>query len=139
MQTFITSFFFSDTARDLDMRRLGKQRIEARDILYLCLRHQGYDLRKDFNKSNEQSEYLWKRYRNHPAVKMWINHESWLVKYIRNICIEWKNRGYEDNTLALIEFVYEKNKNKFRKGFGNKKNILSCALRAELDIRLKGV
>lgn len=78
MQTFVpygTDFYA--TARCLDDRRLGKQRVEAYQILRALL-----------NKSQG-----WK---NHPATKMWYGYEQALVIYTQIICGEWVARGYKD-------------------------------------------
>jgi hypothetical protein len=102
MQTFLPSSNFIETAKILDYKRLGKQRLEAIDILYLSLRHTKRDMRDFFNKSDKQAEYLWKRYRNHPAVLMWNHYEKALALYGYIICLIWKNRGYKDNQLETF-------------------------------------
>lgn len=80
MQTFLPYADFEESARCLDYRRLGKQRVEAMQILK-CLRGE-----KDG----------WK---NHPAVKMWKGYEKALAKYM-NVCIdEWVRRGYNNNMI----------------------------------------
>jgi hypothetical protein len=79
MQTFITSHDMKENARNLDRQRLGKQRIEAIQILrtLLGISSQGW--------------------RNHPIVKMWRGHESYLLKvYLRSILDEWGKRGYRN-------------------------------------------
>lgn len=81
MQTFLPYPDFDQTAKCLDMRRLGKQRVEAWQI-YLAL---------------TEHSYGWK---NHPAVKMWQGYEPALCYYGLVICIEWIQRGYRD-TLAV--------------------------------------
>lgn len=102
MQTFLSYKSYKRTAKTLDYRRLGKQRIEARDILYLCHRRKGDDRRVQFNKSNKQAEYLWKRYRNHPAVLMWENNINSLKLYYNTIVQEWVDRGYNNNLELFI-------------------------------------
>lgn len=77
MQTFLPFPCFVESARVLDYRRLGKQRVETWQI-YLSL---------------TQRDYGWK---NHPAVKMWVGHETALLKYGIAICDEWLARGYRD-------------------------------------------
>lgn len=67
--------------RRLDYRRLGKQRVEAKQILNaLSGRSRGW--------------------RNHPAVLMWRGHEPSLRMYLRCAILEWKRRGYR-NTMRL--------------------------------------
>jgi hypothetical protein len=80
MQTFLPHPSFQESAQALDYRRLGKQRVECKQI-YLAL---------------TQPEYGWK---NHPAVKMWAGYEQALVMYARTICREWRSRGYKDTLL----------------------------------------
>lgn len=95
MQTFITSFDIKETARILDNKRLGKQRIESIQIAKLCL---------EINNN---------RWRNHPAVLMWEGYESYLIKvYLYIIMNEWKERGYK-NIKCEIDYrrLYELVKN----------------------------
>lgn len=77
MQTFLPYDDFEQTARCLDWRRLGKQRVETWQILQTLI-------------GNSQS---WK---NHPAVKMWQGYEFALVEYGLITCTEWISRGYRD-------------------------------------------
>ena len=80
MNTFLPYPDFQLSARCLDYRRLGKQRVEAWQI-YLAL---------------TKIEYGWK---NHPIVKMWKGYEQALLLYGLEVCLEWRKRGYKD-TLA---------------------------------------
>lgn len=89
MQTFLPYPDFEESARCLDMRRLGKQRVETWQI-YLALTKEGYG---------------WK---NHPAVKMWKDYEEALLVYGKAICKEWIRRGYKDT--MHNRFVEEHNK-----------------------------
>jgi len=77
MQTFLPFPNFAQSAKSLDYRRLGKQRVEAKQIYFA--------LTKD--------EYGWK---NHPAVKMWKGYEDALLLYGFEMCTEWRMRGYKD-------------------------------------------
>ncbi len=83
MQTFLPYPSFKKSANALDRRRLGKQRVEAYQIL-LAL-------------SGGKSGWL-----NHPAVRMWRGYENSLVQYGIAICKEWKSRGYQDTCLEKI-------------------------------------
>ncbi len=75
---------FNKSARCLDMRRLGKQRVECLQILnVLCL--------------NPES-----RWRNHPTILMWKGYERALKTYGVIICEEWKKRGYKDTCREKI-------------------------------------
>ena len=78
MQTFLPYPDFLASARCLDYRRLGKQRVEAFQILR-TLRGEG--------------RMGWK---NHPAVKMWRGHEEALAAYMNAMIWEWKRRGYRN-------------------------------------------
>lgn len=78
MQTFLPYSSFEQTAKCLDYKRLGKQRVEAKQILQ-CLLGEGSH-----------------RWANHPAVKMWKGYEKTLALYGYFMCKEWVNRGYKD-------------------------------------------
>lgn len=86
MQTFLPLPSFVETARVLDRQRLGKQRVEAKQILNTLLG-------------------LSTGWANHPAVLMWRGHEPWLCSYGMAICRAWRFRGYEDHQL---EFFHDK-------------------------------
>lgn len=86
MQTFLPYPDFERTARVLDYRRLGKQRVEAKQILQILL--------------NETQTKGW---RNHPAVKMWAGYEGALALYGVYICSEWRRRGYNDSLLPYFQ------------------------------------
>jgi len=84
MQTFITSHIHAVTAMSLDMKRLGKQRVEAKQIMLAI----------------ENPDYGWQ---NHPAVNMWRGWHNALAVYGFLICKEWRNRGYKDTLLPFFE------------------------------------
>lgn len=92
MQTFLPYPDYRDSAACLDNRRLGKQRVEAKQIL-LAL---GIDIGN--HKGNAQSSW-----RNHPATKMWRGHERSLCHYAAIMCNEWLSRGFKDT--LLMQFV----------------------------------
>lgn len=105
MQTFCPCEDFYDTARCLDRQRLGKQRVEAYQIL-LALKN---------------PDYGWQ---NHPAVKMWRGYDYSLTEYGIAICYEWIRRGYKDSMLErFFDFVPECTATDFAKPFwlGNNK------------------
>lgn len=77
MQTFLPFADFAASARVLDTRRLGKQRVEALQMLRAITR----------------PDYGW---RHHPAVKMWRGFEEALGAYAMAICDEWCRRGHSD-------------------------------------------
>ena len=84
MQTFLPVPDFRESARLLDWRRLGKQRVEAwmlHDIL-----------------TNPESR--WRSWLSHPVVPMWRGHEDALALYFWSMVEEWKRRGYR-STIEL--------------------------------------
>lgn len=90
MQTFLPLADLKENAKCLDRLRLGKQRVEARDILVVLLGRPSWCSEKQYN-------YLISRYKNHPAVLQYKGNELFLLHYLRYICDEWVNRGYEEN------------------------------------------
>ena len=77
MQTFLPYPDFVDSAKSLDNKRLGKQRVEALQIL----------------KGIYIPDYGW---RHHPCVKMWKDYPHALQIYM-NACIdEWVDRGFKN-------------------------------------------
>lgn len=78
MQTFLPYQSFEESAKSLDRARLGKQRVEAYQIVRTL---------------TGQS----KGWAKHPAVTLWKNHEAALCVYGIAICQEWIKRGYKDN------------------------------------------
>lgn len=83
MQTFLPHANFAASARVLDNKRLGKQRVEAKQIM-LAL-------------SNPR--YGWQ---SHPAVNMWRGHSGALAFYGFTICTEWRARGFKDTLLPFF-------------------------------------
>lgn len=86
MQTFLPYPSFEESARVLDYRRLGKQRVECLQIL-TALRDGG-------------------AWANHPATRMWRGAESGLCLYALIICEEWIRRGYKDTCHGKIATLY---------------------------------
>lgn len=81
MQTFLPYPDYKKSARVLDNARLGKQRVETKQIvLALTL-----------------PSYGWK---SHPAVRMWKNYVPSLIEYGMIVCFEWRKRGFQDSLLA---------------------------------------
>jgi hypothetical protein len=82
MQTFLPYPDFKKSLQVLDYRRLGKQRLEAKQILNVL------QLRAANTKCAWQ---------NHPAVLMWEGYDNALRHY-HNLCIdEWIFRGYNNS------------------------------------------
>lgn len=77
MQTFMPEPCFQLSAQRLDNKRLGKQRVEAKQI-YLALTVPGYG------------------WQHHPAVKMWRGYLDALAAYGHAMCAEWMKRGFRD-------------------------------------------
>ena len=81
MQTFLPHPSFFDSARCLDRARLGKQRIEARQLI-TALRQGG-------------------GWANHPAARMWCGYTDALGAYYDVVITEWVLRGYR-NTMPYF-------------------------------------
>src|SRR5919206_5320369 len=89
MQTFLPVPDFEESARLLDTARLGKQRVEALQIL----------------RALQLPDYGWAA---HPAVLMWRGRRAALVAYGLAMVREWRARGFADTTEELIgEFAPE--------------------------------
>lgn len=84
MQTFLPYSDFAKSASCLDNKRLGKQRVEAKQI-YLAIHDPNYG------------------WQNHPAVKMWRHWPISLATYGEFICIEWRSRGFNDSLLPFFQ------------------------------------
>jgi hypothetical protein len=83
MQTFLPYPGFWSSARALDQKRLGKQRVETVQVL----------------RGLTVPTYGW---RHHPAVKMWIGYEEALVRYGLDLAAEWTGTGRADTTAATL-------------------------------------
>lgn len=78
MQTFLPYPSFRRSARVLDDRRLGRQRVEALQLLNaLAGRVRGWQ--------------------SHPCVAMWRGYEDVLVLYGLQVTREWVRRGHTDS------------------------------------------
>lgn len=111
MQTFLPLPDFKESAACLDMRRLGKQRVETLQILQTL-----------FSPARKQ-QAAWS---HHPAVLMWKGHEIALCEYGLAICDEWFSRGYRDTVhsqiLVFHDFLLEQGRSKaFPAWIGNEK------------------
>lgn len=83
MQTFLPYPDFERSARVLDVKRLGKQRVECIQVLRGLVR----------------PGYGW---RHHPAVLMWRGYEEALGRYAFTCCEVWTERGFADTCAATI-------------------------------------
>jgi len=100
MQTFLPHPNIRKSLKSLDSQRLGKQRVEAHQILNILLKR---------TKT--------KGWRNHPAVKMWKGYVNALKLYFNEAVKEWTSRGYKNN--MKLEII--RGRVVFPKWFGNKK------------------
>ena len=83
MQTFVPYAAFEDTARVLDPRRLGKQRVEVIQIV----------------RALTVPGYAWA---SHPAVLMWKGYEEALGRYGLTMCDVWTELGFADTCASTI-------------------------------------
>lgn len=100
MQTFLPYKDFKKTASILDYKRLGKQRVEAKQIL---------DTLEGRSKGCKQ----------HPIVDMWRGYELALKVYFNIMSIEWMKRGYKQ-TMMLYN-ISRKRKIEYPEWLGDKK------------------
>lgn len=93
MQTFLPFPDFKKSIQCLDNKRLGKQRVEALQILNIL---------RGRTESNAWS--------NHPAVLMWRDYEHALNHYLLESIYEWIKRGFKNSIRGENPLVinYEK-------------------------------
>lgn len=84
MQTFLPYPNFFKSLNCLDSKRLGKQRVEAFQIL----------------KALNDPTYGWQK---HPAVKMWRGYESALIEYYNQSLECFALRGHNNIKLKEIQ------------------------------------
>lgn len=100
MQTFLPVESFVKSMEALDAKRLGKQRVEAAQILEIILKQpilpKNMKSAQPFDPSNSD-------WANHPAVKMWRGYDEWLKYYLACAVGEWVYRGYS-NTITPLDF-----------------------------------
>jgi len=72
MQTFLPYADFKISARTLDYKRLGKQRVEAWQIYQIV------------SENRSEGGCI-----NHPAVKMWRRYPNALAMYYNTMILEW--------------------------------------------------
>jgi len=85
MQTFLPYESFEDSAKSLDMKRLGKQRVEVLQLL-----------------NSLTGKTVGRGWTNHPCKHMWAGNMTALVHYGLVICKEWLSRGYKDTCYDKI-------------------------------------
>jgi len=117
MQTFYPEITFKDCARVLDNKRLGKQRVECKQILealsygptstkcYDCDRiyrlYLGSMCPWCFNPHWDWNEQVKTPWYNHPATQMWKGNINGLARYGQIMCEEWISRGFKDSLLPF--------------------------------------
>lgn len=94
MQTFMTTAVYENTAAQLDDKRLGKQRVEAYQILKA--------LRGEYADTG-----AWE---NHPATRMWAGNIYQLACYGLAMCHEWRARGHDDSLADKFAAIVFENK-----------------------------
>lgn len=100
MQTFLTHRSFKLTAESLDNKRLGKQRVECKQILNTNREYIRYQ-----HNYTPYSVPLSLGWRNHPAVLMWRGYEEMLALYASAICAEWIKRGFKDSLKPMFDEI----------------------------------
>ena len=83
MQTFLPHPDFLSSARTLDTKRLGKQRVECIQVV----------------RGLTVEGYGWRR---HPAVLMWRGHLEALGRYSLTCCEVWTAEGRADTCAATL-------------------------------------
>jgi hypothetical protein len=83
VQTFLPYADFESSARTLDPKRLGKQRVECIQVV----------------RGLTRPGYGW---RHHPAVKMWRGRLEALGRYALTCCEVWGEAGFADTCAATL-------------------------------------
>lgn len=89
MQTFLPVADFRASAQMLDLKRLGKQRVEAIQVV----------------RGLVVEGYGW---RHHPAVRMWHGHVEALARYGLDCCAVWTEKGFADTCAGTIRADLER-------------------------------
>ena len=103
MQTFLPFADIERSARSLDNKRLGKQRVEVLQLLHIALRA---SIQSDggaiwFEPTVAPSP----GWRRHPAFLMWQAHPWALAQYGLAICAAWQQRGFADTIGRRLAFA----------------------------------
>jgi hypothetical protein len=83
VQTFLPYPGFARSAAVLDVRRLGKQRVEALQVA----------------RGLRRPDYGW---RHHPVVRMWRGFDEALLCYAVAITRRWRTLGFADTVLDTL-------------------------------------
>ena len=90
MQTFLPHESFRDSLRCLDYRRLGKQRVEAMQLI------------NAISGIPSKGGKPYKGWINHPAAVMWRGYLD-ALKWYHNLAIEeWVRRGYNNTMRPMV-------------------------------------
>lgn len=95
MQTFLPFPDFRASAEALDYRRLGKQRVEAFQLL--VANDDEWALEERSRRGLKSKTGGW---RQHPATIMWHDYPDALKLYMNVMIEEWMRRGYQ-NSMAF--------------------------------------
>ena len=87
MQTFMPYQSYTQVAKTLDYKRLGKQRVEGMQTYNQLTKGKG-------------------GYPHHPINKMWTGYESSLAEYTNAMITQWITRGY-NNTMETIRCCWQ--------------------------------
>ncbi len=114
MQTFLAYKSFEESAKVLDNKRLGKQRVECLQLLKALKQgqHCMYNLaEKKYLYGNVVSADGYQirstPWYNHTATQMWVKYPAALISYGMAICYEWTKRGFKDTCGDKISHYYE--------------------------------
>lgn len=118
MQTFLPHPDFSESAKILDTKRLGKQILECYQIMLAnCPNQHGRVIRlmdsgcdnKTVIKLATYPDYS-PPYRNHPAALMWRRCDVALLVYAVAMYREWRRRGYRSyaETIAKMKILCDR-------------------------------
>ena len=118
VNTFLPYASLEATARALDFRRLGKQRVEAWQIWNVLRRAEEVhppsaglgDAPWDAKRAwAEEAAQLWKKatgkrlgWATHPAVVLWVGHRNGLALYYNAMLVGWEVRGGHNRILQPL-------------------------------------
>ena len=118
MQTFLPYPSFTRSLACLDNKRLGKQRVECKQILmalefgpYQYNANPGWVSCSEVVFTAKLGPYRYRRtpWYNHPATKMWRGYESSLAAYGFLCCMEWRRRTFQDSLLLWFSSRFGEN------------------------------
>jgi hypothetical protein len=89
VNTFVTAPTVEECASNLDNKRLGKQRVEAKQII-------------DILESNKVQGFS-----NHPIVGQWRGFTQALKVYYNAMFDEWAERGFKNEKLSRYQIVQD--------------------------------